>query len=256
MANPQPRRTASTGPDTAARVPNSSPQAPDRQPGGPSGLMARRVAQTRTDVTAAAARLFIAEGYENTTVEDIATAAGISQRTFFRYFAAKEEVTDEVIDDRIRLFATTLHARPTDEPLLDALCAAGRESLANAAENGLVELYALVSHTPTLRARWLARWNTYTKIITDSLRERLPTTGDPHTAELAAGALVGMMTTIVDGYIQGPPGRLFHLLDVSFEALVKGFAPTIADRAEPVITGPGVDCLPVNRRGSVEKLRR
>jgi AcrR family transcriptional regulator len=187
--------------------------------------MARRVAQTRREVTAAAARLFIEGGFDNTTVEDIATAAGIAPRTFYRYFAAKDEVIDELIDDRIRLFAAILHARPADEPLLDALRAAGRDSLAHAAENGLVELYVVVTRTPALRARWLARWNTYTAIITDSLSERLPT-AEGHTAELAAGALIGMMTTIVDGHIHEPPGRLFDLLDSACHALVKGFAPT------------------------------
>lgn len=162
-------------------------------------------------------------------MEDIAAAAGISPRTFFRYFAAKDEVIDELLDDQIRAFAATLHARPSSEPLLDALRAAGRQGLANAAEQGLVDLYAVVTGTPTLRARWLARWNTYTAIITDSLKERLPPTGGPHNAQLAAGALVGMMTTIVDGHIHEPPSCLFDLLDSSCHALVNGFAPTSSD---------------------------
>lgn len=204
-----------------------------------SGLMARRVAQTRRDVTAAAARLFIDEGFDNTTVEEIANAAGIAPRTFYRYFAAKDEVIDELLDDRIRLFAATLHARPIDEPLLDALRFAGRHSLANAAEHGLVELYGVVTRTPALRARWLARWNTYAAIITDSLSERLPTSTGQWTAQLAAGALIGMMTTIVDGHIHEPPDRLFDLLDQSCQALVNGFASTkTVSRASPT---PGSD---------------
>lgn len=202
--------------------------------------MARRVAQTRREVTAAAARLFIEGGFDNTTVEDIATAAGIAPRTFYRYFAAKDEVIDELIDDRIRLFAAILHARPADEPLLDALRAAGRDSLANAAENGLVDLYAVVTRTPALRARWLARWNTYTAIITDSLSERLPT-AEGHTAELAAGALIGMMTTIVDGHIHEPTGRLFDLLDAAWHALVNGFGST------DTLTGPSPPARPDRR---------
>ena len=215
----------------------SAPGGPDRPAVEPGGLTARRVAQTRRAVTVAAARLFIERGYENTTVGDIVTAAGISPRTFFRYFAAKDEVIDELLDDRLRLFAATLHARPADEPLLDALRAAGRHSLAHAAEHGLVELYAVVTRTPALRARWLARWNTYTAIITDSLNERLPPNAGQHTAKLAAGALIGMMTTIVDGHIHEPPSRLFDLLDSACHALVKGFAPT--DTVSPPSPSPG-----------------
>lgn len=190
------------------------------------------MAQTRAEVTAAAAGLFIERGYEHTTVEDIATAAGVSVRTFFRYFAAKAEVVDDLLDDQIRLFAATLDARPAGEPLLDALRTAGRHSLAAAAQRGLVELYAVVTRTPTLRARWLARWNTYIEIVTASLRRWLPPTGDAHSAELAAGALIGMMTTVVDGYIHEPPSRLDELLESCWQALINGFASP-AHPAEP-----------------------
>lgn len=90
-------------------------------------ITVRRVAQSRSELAEAAARLFVAHGYEATTVDEIARAAGISVRTFFRYLGAKEEVIDAdgLLERRIAVFAAALSARPPGEALLDSLRAAG-----------------------------------------------------------------------------------------------------------------------------------
>ncbi|WP_425276397.1 TetR family transcriptional regulator, partial [Streptomyces carpinensis] len=65
----------------------SSTPAPRR----PSSLTERRKAATRMEIARAAARLFVTQGLRATRAEDIAQAAGIAPRTFYRYFATKEE---------------------------------------------------------------------------------------------------------------------------------------------------------------------
>ncbi|MHB2028569.1 MAG: TetR family transcriptional regulator [Acidimicrobiales bacterium] len=189
-----------------------------------TSITVRRIAQTRRELTAAAARLFIERGYEATTVEDIAAAAGISPRTFFRYLTAKEEVIDDVLEESIALFAAALDARPPGEPLLDSLCAAGHDSLNRAVDQGAVELFAVVRRTPALRARWLTRCNTYTDLIANSLRGRLDETENPVVADLGAGALIGMMTTVVDHFADTSSEQLAEILDASFARFVHGFA--------------------------------
>jgi AcrR family transcriptional regulator len=75
----------------------------------PSHGWERNKAQTRLALVRAAAQLFRQKGYAATTVDDIATAAGCSARTFFRYFGAKEDVlfmdTAEMVADFTKLVA-------------------------------------------------------------------------------------------------------------------------------------------------------
>jgi AcrR family transcriptional regulator len=75
----------------------------------------------REELIAVALDLFAAHGYEATTVDEIAAAAGISRRTFFRYFATKDDVVlgkFDVLSDDI---ADAFNARPSDEPLWTSL---------------------------------------------------------------------------------------------------------------------------------------
>ncbi len=188
-----------------------------------ASITVRRIAQTRRELTAAASRLFIERGYEATTVEDIAAAAGISPRTFFRYLTAKEEVIDDLLEESIALFAAALDARPRTEPLLESLRAAGHTSLTRAIDEGTVELFAVVRRTPVLRARWLSRYNTYTDLIASCLRGRLGEADNSVGADLGAGALIGMMTTIVDHFADASSEQLTEILDASFVRFVHGF---------------------------------
>lgn len=79
----------------------------------------RRLAQT--ELTVVAQDLFLEHGYENTTVDQIAAAAGMSKRTFFRYFASKDDLVIgkyDLFGDRV---AEALDARPADEPVWESL---------------------------------------------------------------------------------------------------------------------------------------
>jgi AcrR family transcriptional regulator len=136
-------------------------------------------AEVRRELVAAAVRLFRIQGYEETTVDDIAAAAGVGRRTFFRYFPSKEDAISpdhEVGLARIaEVFAT---AHPT-EPTAALVVRAGETVFDLYADDpGLsVERFRLTHEVPALRDRESARVDHYRRLFTRQLRERF--TGEP-----------------------------------------------------------------------------
>ena len=97
------------------------------------GVRAQKKARTRKALADAALDLFADRGFDETTVEDIAAACEVSSRTFFRYFAAKEDVLWAEADEYLTRLVDAISIRPRDEQPLRALrCAA--VSLADAYE--------------------------------------------------------------------------------------------------------------------------
>ncbi|GGV85400.1 TetR family transcriptional regulator [Streptomyces griseoloalbus] len=160
------------------------------------GLRERKKQRTRDALVRAALELIATHGYERTTVDDIAEAVDVSQRTFFRYFASKEEVAlfaprlaeSHVID--------AVRARPPDEVPLEALRRAVLDSWddINAAVEQLVPLelhmrvYRVIESTPALLAAHLRRAaeleEELARIIAE--RERLDVDADPRPRILLA----------------------------------------------------------------------
>jgi AcrR family transcriptional regulator len=107
-------------------------------------------------IQAEAMRLFGERGYAQTTVEDIADAAAISPRTFFRYFPTKEDVV--LWDEYDPQLGELLAARPEDEPVAESFRAIIRATLGGLLRRDPDELLArvrLLSSVPDLRARFL-----------------------------------------------------------------------------------------------------
>jgi Transcriptional regulator len=93
------------------------------------GLRERKKRQTRLALLDAALDLFLAQGYGNTTVDQIAAAVDVSPRTFFRYFASKEDVLLHPMEEGGHVLTTALAARPADEPPFVAIAHAYRAML-------------------------------------------------------------------------------------------------------------------------------
>jgi AcrR family transcriptional regulator len=87
----------------------------------PRGLRERKKIETRLALARAAMRLFEERGYAATTVDDIAAAANVSRRTFFRYFASKDEVLIVDPEGKLAALHVALAEGPPDEPTIAAL---------------------------------------------------------------------------------------------------------------------------------------
>ncbi|KNE81841.1 MULTISPECIES: TetR family transcriptional regulator [Streptomyces] len=133
--------------------------------GEPGGLRERKKRRTRDALIRSALELFTTRGYEETTVDDIAEAAGVSQRTFFRYFPGKEAVAFSVHDLVEEHFLDAFGARPDGEPPLTALRRAVSvtwdtfgEAVGETVEPGLhMRMYQVIESTPALLATAMCR---------------------------------------------------------------------------------------------------
>ncbi|MVU77643.1 TetR family transcriptional regulator [Nocardia sp. ET3-3] len=128
---------------------------------GRPALSAARRAATRREVALAAAHLFIENGYGTTTVEDIAAAAGMGLRTFYRYFAGKEDVLAPLLAIGTQAWADELAACAPDLPLREALSVSYRTATTRTLtaeaipESRLRPLVRAATQLPALRATWL-----------------------------------------------------------------------------------------------------
>ncbi|SOR82129.1 MULTISPECIES: TetR family transcriptional regulator [Streptomyces] len=128
-------------------------------------LRERKKQRTRDALLRAALELFVTRGYEETTVDDIAAAVDVSQRTFFRYFAGKEETAFYVPRLAETQVVEAVRARPPGEAPLEALRRAVLESWDTISETieeiVPVELhmrvYRVIESTPALLAAHLRR---------------------------------------------------------------------------------------------------
>lgn len=105
------------------------------------GLRERRKQRTEQELLRAGLQLFLTRGYGSTTVGDIAQAAEVSERTFFRYFASKEELVLRPMRQASACFQAEVAQRPAGEEPLSALREAGRASLRQVAAGDAVDNY-------------------------------------------------------------------------------------------------------------------
>ncbi|MCC3763376.1 TetR/AcrR family transcriptional regulator [Glycomyces sp. TRM65418] len=145
-------------------------------------------------IARAAEELFIAKGFEETTVDEIAAAVGMSQRSFFRYFASKDEV---VLDNLERLgeeLAETLEARPAEEPEWDSLRRSFDPVVERLLDPAMREhdkaLHRIVDTSPRLFAAYLGRLDRLQRSLAEHLVARAAGSGrEPD--ELVLRAMVG-----------------------------------------------------------------
>lgn len=134
----------------------------------------RRPSTTRAQIARVALGLFERNGFDETTVEDIAAAAGISRRTLFRYFDSKRDIVwGEFAVELVRL-REHLHEAPADEPLMDVL----RRAVVSTNRFGAGELdelrirVNLISTVPTLVAHSALRYAEWRQVVAEFAAER------------------------------------------------------------------------------------
>ncbi|OKJ76105.1 TetR family transcriptional regulator [Streptomyces sp. CB02460] len=127
------------------------------------------------ELTESALQLLALKGFDAVTVDEIAASAGVSKRTFFRYFASKEDVVVQFLADMGTGIRAELAARPAAEPPSVALRHAVWVPLGVCADHGerALRVVRLILRTPALLARFLERQARWRDDLARELAERL-----------------------------------------------------------------------------------
>ncbi|MFJ8855599.1 TetR family transcriptional regulator [Streptomyces sp. NPDC102437] len=203
----------------------------------PTGLRERKKRRTRDALLHAALELFTTQGYDETTVDEIVEAVEVSQRTFFRYFASKEEAAfaiQEMVESR---FLAELRRRPAAEAPFEALRSAvlcAWNSIGETIEEIVtVELhmrtYRMIESTPSLLASHLRRCAVLENQIALLIagREGLDVDEDPR-PRVAVAAFCGVMRVSGQLWGRGRDAGVDSLRALT-EAHLDQLGPALAD---------------------------
>ena len=179
-----------------------------------AGLRARKKTRTRSAIRAHALRLFREQGYEATTMEQIAEAAEVSPSTLFRYFPTKKAlVLGGGYFEPLILDALRTQPEPVDP--LRAMRATFRsffDSLSDDERANMQQALVLIASVPELRAAMLDEFAGAVNLLADAMTRRMPES-DEFAVRVLAGAVIGGMMVVVLRLADDPPADAGNLFD-------------------------------------------
>ncbi|MFC4534329.1 TetR family transcriptional regulator [Sphaerisporangium dianthi] len=167
------------------------------------GLRERKKAKTRRTIQEHAMRLFVEQGYDTTTIEQIAEAAEVSPSTFFRYFPTKEDVV--IQDDYDPMIAAAFIAQPATLTPLAAMRAAIRQVFAEVfphEQETILRRIELVWSIPALRARQVEGQIATMSMLREAIAERTGVPEDDFRLRVFTGAVVGAWIAAIEQWIE------------------------------------------------------
>jgi AcrR family transcriptional regulator len=207
--------------------------------GGSPTLTQRRMARTRRELAKAAGRLFASQGYDETTIEEIAAAAEVSPRTFYRYFAHKEGVVVALaqfgLDDVLAELRRRLPGEPLPEALAETVATVVAKDQADPSGDGEAEaraFFQMVRQIPALRARWLDEIFQRQAELAEVLATAYPALADdPLWPPVAAGAVLAAVSAAFELWAAGElAGPLDQVVAQALEVLARPFGQPSAKR--------------------------
>lgn len=191
-----------------------------------AGLRERKKLRRREQITESAIRLFAEHGFDGATIDDIAAAADVSRRTFFRYFARKEDVILGWKRQTSEELREALASRPAAESPLDAVHGALATVAAGyrARPELTLGLMRLFESEPELHPD--ADYQAWDVVLTEGLATRLGVdpARDPAPQLIANVGFAVLIATVKSWSAGGGAGDLIGLLDESFATLRRATA--------------------------------
>jgi len=201
------------------------------------GLRERHRRRTAADLENAALDLFTERGFDGVTIDDIAAAADVSRRTFFRYFASKEDVILSDHPRRLDELQAELDRRPADEPALTALRHAILSLVSTYEENRdhMVRRFRLLTTTPALEARSLCLQRNWETSVTEMLAARMGVdpAQDLRPGVVAATTMAAMRVATANWLAGGGQGDLPAIVADALDLLDGGLQAAATPEPEP-----------------------
>ncbi|GGJ09008.1 TetR/AcrR family transcriptional regulator [Streptomyces brasiliensis] len=203
---------------TAARSPLSPTDGPRL------GLRERKKIKTREAIRTATYELIREQGYDATTIEQIAERAEVSPSTVFRYFPTKEDIV--LTDEYDPLMLEELRTRPADEPWMDSLRHIMRRALAASQEED-PEVLRLRTHlgvqVPAVRSRMFESMSETGRLLRGAIAERTGLDPDGLEVRVYAMSLIGGLMEVSLYWAENDfQGELSDLVDRALDVLGQG----------------------------------
>ena len=192
-----------------------------------AGLRERKKARTRAAIRQHALRLFSEQGYQATTVEQIAAAAEVSPSTFVRYFPTKEDVVlrDDLDTRMLEAFAK----QPPDLAPVQAIRAATKDALTAFGADDMRQIRdatALTLTVPEVRARAMDEFARTMEVIAEAIAKRADRSPSDLPVRALAGAVVGVIMSVTlpwsDWTSESATDDMFARIDEALALLESG----------------------------------
>jgi AcrR family transcriptional regulator len=187
------------------------------------GLRERKKLKTRAALQKEALRLFLKQGFAQTTIEEIAEAAEVSPSTFFNYFSSKEDLVLQ--DDLDPLIIAVYNAEPPELGPIAALRAAMGSIFSAIPPEAMVmvrQRSALIQRDPDVRAAMLIQFAGMVEQVADLLAPRAGRSATDFGVRNLAGAVIGVLMSAVLATASDPEADLTALADAALAHLEAG----------------------------------
>lgn len=185
-----------------------------RPPGRPS-------ATNHATIERAAFQLFAKQGFDDTTMEQIAQAVGAGKRTLFRYFPSKNDIPWGQFDASLRLFQRQFDAVPPATPLADAVhgCVVAFNTFDHAILDQHRFRMRLILETPTLQAHSVIKYEAWRQVVAQYVAGRLSLATDDRLPRLIGHVSLAVSVAAYEQWLSSPGSSLTEIFDLELASL-------------------------------------
>ena len=194
---------------------------------------------SRRELELIALRLFTDQGFDSTTIEQIAAEAGVSKRTFFRYFSSKASVLWSEFDHEVDVIRAALADVPAGVPMMDAI----RRAVVAANHYGPQDVpelrmrMNLIGSVPALQSSAAIHYDAWERAISDFAATRVGQPADSLYPLAVGRATLAVCRAAYDRWSARADADLTFYLDAALAALAAGFEPAAIRASAQVLSG-------------------